>query len=251
MKDGGTFAVSHTGAPPAPRDAVAGFSSPWPLAPGPRSRPRRADLQQHRAVTGPRSRSRRRCVPSPLPPQVADRFLWRPPSFKSAQATFTVAGKGPRLNRPTAQVPSASGRAQTSAGVLPHDGRPACPGVLIDGQHLAVGEQGRVKSSICDMSQPISSGAASSDQSVTWVTCSLGFSRVRCSDRTPADFAHDQHVGVVPVARAGIALMSGLGEADRRTCFARCRRCRRWFASNCRRSRRPTSRRRPCRTGRG
>ena len=46
-------------------------------------------------------------------PQVADR-LRALRSFKSDQETLTFAGWLPRLNRPTACVPSASGRAQTS-----------------------------------------------------------------------------------------------------------------------------------------
>ena len=76
-------------------------------------------------------------------PQVADTGCG-PSRFRSDQETFTFAGWLPRLNRPTAVVPSNSGRAQTSVWpFFTNPPRRLAQGVLVDVEDLVVGQHGQ------------------------------------------------------------------------------------------------------------
>ena len=118
-------------------------------------------------------------------PQVADR-LW-PASFRSAQATLTLTGNVPRLNKPTAQRRRRPAAGPNLGVVLPHE-RPGllAQRVLVDGQHLAVGEQGpgeivHLRHVATDQQR---GGQQRPERDVRDLLA--GFSRVRCSDRPPS-----------------------------------------------------------------
>ena len=83
--------------------------------------------------------------------------------------------------------------------------------VLVDRQHLVVGQQAereRVKPlHVAADQERRREQAPEADVGVLLVGREPG--QVQC--RAPADVAHDQHVGIVPVARAGERRPSGPG----------------------------------------
>ena len=98
---------------------------------------------------------------------------------RSGQRTVTVRGSPPwRLKRPTAFEPSSMSLAQTSSGPCFHTRRPGfAERVLVHVDHLVVRERSESVKGSRRVTSPLKmSGAATSDQSDTWVYCSLGVS---------------------------------------------------------------------------
>ena len=222
QKNGGAKspALSPLHFPPAPATQCAGLFSR--LVPGPWS-PLRATST--RSSTAPRrggppsSRSRPRIRPKSFCCQRSRTGYplagGGPENFNSGQSIRTVTAKFSRLKRPTASVPSANGRAHTSRGPsrLHMSGRPA-QGVLIHGQHFAVGHE-RLREGVHDRqiaAQEQRHGQQAPEAHLGNLLVGLQVGAVHRRD--PAHLAHNQRIQVVPMSRAGVLLMSVLGEAD-------------------------------------